>query len=237
MSDKRFWVIVRFQAQNTAQHQFSLPSKKTTWSRIWDPIRPGGDPPSRPPQRILCPILSTSISEPLGINTLFLFLSMTSVMIEPYRFPSNSQMFFDAGAKFSQISWVWVRWLDQWKLADSKEIRHFARTFPISHLWLNPPLSLVFLQKLDDLSIRESDSSNPEENITLFLDMHQDDLEMERRRWVRWRRCHFLILSLCAVSAVLSFICIVAFVLTFLQSWIWSCFYLYPQIYSSCKIR
>ena len=61
-------VIVQFKIENIAQHQFSHPSKKTTWSQIWDPIRPGEGLHSSQPPRILCLILSTSISEPLGNN-------------------------------------------------------------------------------------------------------------------------------------------------------------------------
>ena len=134
------------------------------------------------------------------MNVNFHSIPRCSSMLEPNSLRSH---------EFESDDWI----NGNWQTARKSDTLLVRFQFPL--FWLN----LSWCQKLDDLSIRESDTSNPEENITLYLDMHQDDLEMERRRWAKWRRCHFLILSLCAVSAVLSFICIIAFVLTFLQNW------------------
>jgi len=83
--------------------------------------------------------------------------------------------------------------------------------------WLNGnwrgPKSDTLL-KFDDLSTRDSEVSNLEESINLYLDVHQDQLEWETRVQNKWRRCQILIMSLCCLSAaLLSLICILAAVI------------------------
>ena len=217
---KSLFVVVWFQTWITAQRLFSRLSKKTTWSQTWDLTRrEGGLPSSRPLRIPPCLILSIPTSEPRGNipvscisisvhdltwlrHTNFHSIPRCSSMLEPNSLRSH---------EFESDDWI----NGNWQTARKSDTLLVRFQFPILD-WI--PHQYVSRQKLDDLSIRESDSSNPEENITLFLDMHHEDMEMERRRWARWRRCHFFTLSLCAVSAILSLICIAAFVLTILQN-------------------
>ena len=142
-------------------------------------------------------------------------------------------MFVDVGAKFPPFSWIWFRRLGEWQLART-EVRHAAReihfrrtirqfpphlhnsisrglTTSASGTARSPPRTRPAPSTSTSATSPETSSSRPgggdrSVDAKIFFVEYQIF-------FLQWRRCHVLLLGLCAASALLSAVCVVAFIL------------------------